>query len=226
MKTLYRSAQLHYPFGLVDPHKEPAPGDIVITSDAGFFTKAIEYATGSRYSHCEIFMGNIWGHNLMCGAGPTALGLFGKVRVVSLDNRPEYEIYRVSEDPKVREAICRFALSKMDKPYAYGQLVIDAYRILTKTVDKSSTDYWPDSYVCSELVAYALHYAGVSFGHVPNGAMPHQIVEADVSTLIGIRPRDLDDKEESIREDAVSLVRGEEFTDQAHEAPEDDQRVP
>lgn len=145
-------------------------GDIMVSRQDTFTSKAMCFITGEKWSHASIYIGE----NTIISAVP-----FKGVSYGNLTLATERKYYRI-KDASLEQAnlIADFAISQLGKPYDFWQVIVLAYRIFfDKLLDKGDDDY-PDKYVCSELVAEACATQGFLFGKYVDNVLPTVIADS------------------------------------------------
>lgn len=177
--------------GLILDNKDVKPeiGDIVLSSSAGFLNKLIRFVAGEP-THAEILVASIFAKGYTIGSGPFWF-LLSNVRLAPIDRAPVYEIWRVADLPSaIRQNAASYAIEKVNAWYSYLLLPLLGYRIWAKALSTFKKDPFPNSFVCSELVAYAYSRATGEtepFGFPVINTLPKHILQNKRMIRIGYK---------------------------------------
>lgn len=143
---------------------KPVPGSVaVVHADAGWRHNldayAIQIGTQSRFNHCAIVSRVILDRITVV----EAMGRGVRERVLHADELPHW---RFEADPTISTAqrlqIVQEAERLIGTPYDYTDIAKFLVRFLVGRVTTEKKDYADDRVVCSELVAWCLHVAGIN----------------------------------------------------------------
>jgi hypothetical protein len=141
-------------------------GDLLLSKDMGPFTYPIRYFTGSPYTHVDIYAGELYNAPIIIGSGPVFFNFLSKVRVAPLTSLQHYDVYRMKGNKNGIKKVLKFAVSQLDHPYGYLELVLIGYRLLLKKLNYKygfnfnvqTSDKAVNKWVCSELAAAGYDY--------------------------------------------------------------------
>lgn len=165
------------------------PGDAIISSSDGIFSKLIQFFTRSRYTHVECFLYAKYGEGFLIGAG-SVYGILSKVRVTLLSQFSNFVVMRPKNlEDNEREILVKSILEQYNQPYGYSQIPIIAYRLMLKWLNKigfsfhvPEKDIKVGEWTCSELYAYGCDqvnkYQGKDehfFNMIPINVVPGRI---------------------------------------------------
>lgn len=156
------------------------PGDILLFKGSGFISWAVKLFTWCPWTHAGVHVGrNMYVHAVHPGG----------VRLDSLDEyKGEWRAYEVGEiTGQQRWRIAHFCLEHVGADYDFWQLFMLAWKITTHRMRRRIPDINPDKFVCSELVAEALHSAGINLGRHADSVVPRHIMESPLMDFVAAR---------------------------------------